>query len=132
MRVLVVEDDAILALVCAGALESAGHSVAGPVYDIDGFRQVSKDCVDLAIVDINLAGNDEGLDIAEELRTQHIPALFVSGQVAAARKNTHLALGLLRKPYDSDDLLIAVEFLRKALLSENSSLPNKPAMLELF
>ena len=133
MRILVVEDDAVLAMVCALALEDAGHTIVGPVHDVESYQRLSGLAgTDLALVDINLAGADEGLEVARELRAQQIPTLFVSGQLGAAREHSDLALGLLRKPYDTEDLLNSVTYLQNSRFSSSSSAVVKPATLEIF
>lgn len=133
MQILIVEDDAILAMVCAMALEGAGHTIVGPVHDAASFQQLSGlGGTDLALVDINLAGADEGLEIARALRKQQIPSLFISGQLGAARENTSFALGLLRKPYDIEDLLDSVSYLQNSFFPGSGPAAQKPVGLEIF
>ncbi|MBB3224888.1 response regulator [Pseudoduganella umbonata] len=133
MQILVVEDDAVLAMVCAAALEEAGHTVVGPVHDVESFRAISGlDGTNLALLDINLAGGNEGLELARQLRQRGIPALFVSGQLGAARDSASLALGLLRKPYDVDDLLDSIDYLQNSRNPASVSTLQKPAALEIF
>lgn len=133
MRILVVEDDAVLAMVCALALEEAGHIVVGPVHDMEGFQQLpGLEGTDLALVDINLAGANEGLEVARTLREHRVPTLFVSGQLGAARANMHLALGLLRKPYDIEDLLDSVMYVRRTFSPVSGPAAATPPALEIF
>ena len=132
MQILLVEDDAVLAMVSALALEEAGHTVVGPVHDMQGFQELpTLDGTDLALVDINLAGANEGLEIARRLHEDQIPVLFISGQLNAARENDHLALGLLRKPHEVEDLLNSVEYVRNSSSSSGPAAPRPPA-LEVF
>lgn len=132
MQVLIVEDDAVLGMVSALALEEAGHTVVGIVHDMQSFQKLSRlNGTDLALVDINLAGANEGLEVARKLREDRIPVLFISGQLSAARENTHLALGLLRKPYEVEDLLDSVGYVYNA--SSGSGLATRrPLALEIF
>lgn len=132
MKILVVEDDAVLAMVCVLALEEAGHSVAGLAHDVESFEPlVELSGIDLAIVDINLAGANEGLHVAERLRAKGVSVLFVSGQLSAARENVHLALGLMRKPYEIEDLIDSVTYVQNTL-SGAVATSNRPSMLEVF
>lgn len=110
MRILIVEDDAVLGMVASAALEGEGHAVAGPAFSVaEAQALAASGKADLALVDINLDGHDEGIALARSLRAQFgIPSIFVSGQVAAARANRDAALGLLPKPYDIDDLIAIV------------------------
>jgi len=132
MQILVVEDDAVLAMVSALALEEAGHTIVGLVHDTKSFQQLPElNGTDLALVDINLAGGNEGLEIARKLHQDQIPVLFISGQLSAARENTHLALGLLRKPYEVEDLLDSVEYVHNASLGTGAA-TTQPSALEIF
>ena len=133
MQILVVEDDAVLAMACAMALEDAGHTVVGPVHETESFLAIPGfDGIDLALLDINLAGGNEGLELASQLRQHRVPVLFVSGQLGAARDNADLALGLLRKPYDVEDLLDSIAYLQDSRLPASVTTLQKPAALEIF
>ena len=134
MRVLVVEDDPLVAVTAASALEDAGHEVVGPAYDADeAWRLVRDSPPDLALVDINLSGHDEGLALAQRFKDDlGLPSMFVSGQVAAARRRRSAALGVLAKPYDPDVLAEAVEVAREILEDGHPSARRLPPALELF
>ncbi len=133
MRILLVEDDPILALTAASQLTAAGHEVAGPAYDVaEAMRLAGEACADLALVDINLAGCDEGIGLARQLRDQHgIASLFVSGQLVVARNSGDAAVGLLRKPYRPDDLNRSI-LIVEALLQGHEPSGALPVALELF
>jgi len=132
MQILVVEDDAVLAMVSVLALEEAGHTIAGLVHDTKSFQQLpTLNGTDLALVDINLAGANEGLEVARALHEDQIPVLFISGQISAARENAHLALGLLRKPYELEDLLDSVAYVHNTS-SNTGSTARRPSALEIF
>lgn len=133
IRILVVEDDAVLALIAAESLAEGGHTVVGPAYDAGSARALAAaEPIDLALVDINLAGADEGLEVARELRERHgIRTLFVSGQVATARMHAGLAIGLLRKPYEIDELLQSVRCAH-AIASGDVPAGARPATLDIF
>ncbi|AHL76457.1 chemotaxis protein CheY [Stutzerimonas stutzeri] len=134
MRILLVEDDPILALIAACALEEEGHQIVGPAYDDQqALALVESQGADIALVDINLAGHDEGVSLVRNLRQRHgIASVFVSGQPEAARKNADVALGLLRKPYEPSDLARCVD-VAQAILEGGAPLPTPlPATLEIF
>jgi CheY-like chemotaxis protein len=134
MRILVVEDDAILALMAAEALTLFGYEVIGPAHTVEEcLKLAGGQPIDLAFVDINLAGRDEGIALARQLRERHaIHSIFVSGQVAAARSHREAALGLLPKPYLLEDLDRSARFARAWIDGANPPPPAKPAKLELF
>jgi DNA-binding response OmpR family regulator len=134
MLVLVVEDDAVVACAAADALSDAGHEVLGPALEVEeALRLVRERRPDLAMVDINLAGDEEGVALARRLRDQHgVSSLFVSGQVAAARSNQDAALGLLSKPYDPATLAAAVPIAGELMAGRRPPPPPVPHALELF
>jgi len=134
MLILLVEDDAIVASSAVGELEDAGHEVLGPAYEVDdALRLAAERRPDLALVDINLAGHDEGVDLARRLKREFgVPSLFVSGQLAAARSNQDAALGLLKKPYDPSTLANAVPVAEAVIAGRRPPPPPVPRALELF
>jgi CheY-like chemotaxis protein len=134
MRILVVEDDAILALVAAEALTIFGHEVIGPAYSAETALQfAATQSLDLAFIDINLAGHDEGITLARDLRTRYgLFSVFISGQIAVARSNRDAAIGLLRKPYRLEDLNRSAEFAQALIAGQNPPPPPMPSALEVF
>ena len=79
-RVLLVEDEFLIALEIADALESAGAEVLGPHVTLGNARQAAlEEPADLAILDIDLRG-EEVFPAAEQLRKRGIPFLFYTGQ----------------------------------------------------
>ncbi|WP_407291753.1 response regulator [Stutzerimonas zhaodongensis] len=134
MRILLVEDDPVLALIAASMLEGEGHEIIGPAYgDEEALALAEGHGIDIALVDINLAGHDEGVALARNLRKHYgIASMFVSGQIEAARNNTDAALGLLRKPYEPSDLSRCVA-IAQALINGFTVLPQPvPASLEVY
>lgn len=107
MRILIVEDDPVLAYTAIATLETEGHDVFGPALNVhEALQWAECENLDLALVDVNLDGHDEGVGLARELRSRHgIPSIFVSAQVRVALENRDAALGLLRKPFEPQDLI---------------------------
>ena len=134
MRILIVEDDPIVAMTAAATLEDAGHDVVGPAYDVEeAWRLVEMRVPELALVDINLAGHDEGLTLAQRFKDElGLSSIFVSGQVSAARRRRSGALGVLSKPYDPRLLVEAVEVAREILAGGFPPPPSVPSALEIF
>jgi len=109
MRVLVVDDEPLIAASIEWELRDAGHEVLGPAYRVEDALALAAAAgaqIDLALVDINLAGHDEGVGLARALsRRFGVPSVFVTGQVAQARSNRDAALGVVQKPFPHDGLL---------------------------
>lgn len=107
-RILVVEDEPLLAMDMAGQLEDAGATVIGPV----GTAAAALSLIEQyrlhgALLDANLAG-DPVDDIAAELVQNNIPFVFVSGYSKASLPKAFDNVELLSKPFDANGLLAMV------------------------
>ncbi|WP_022681727.1 response regulator [Sphingobium bisphenolivorans] len=88
-RILVVEDDPILASIIAELLTDADYEVDGPYASLsDGVAALASDFPDGAVLEIRLGGGDVGM-LAEDLKSYDIPFLFCSG-FADDRLTRHL------------------------------------------
>jgi 1,2-diacylglycerol 3-beta-glucosyltransferase len=128
---LIVEDDILPAMALRDELEDAGYRVL----DLTGRHQEALGAArthrpDLALVNIQLQGHDDGIALAADLKALGIPTLFISGQVSRARTAQTVAIGSLPKPYRTSDMVEAVNYLL-AYLEGDESLP-RPAALEVF
>ncbi len=82
-RILVVEDEFLIALDLEVTLETAGYRVIGPALNVSAALQLLKaDRPDAAILDVNLAG-ERVTPVAEALRAMSVPFILASGYVAA-------------------------------------------------
>jgi CheY-like chemotaxis protein len=133
MRILLVDDDPVLALLAAATLADE-HEVIGPAYDAShALLLAAQYKADVAFVDINLNGNDEGIALARGLWAKHgVASLFVSGQVGAARAHADAAIGLLRKPYAPEDLNQCALIAQAILDGRSLSTLHPPGSLEIF
>lgn len=113
MKILIVEDEAMLALSMDDALTAVGHIVVGLARDpATAFRIARDSRPDLALVDLTLARQTSGADVARHLLKRHgVPAIFVSGSPGDCKKVGFRigALGCLAKPFMADDLVKAVD-----------------------
>lgn len=104
MSVVIVEDEALIALDLEGIVEDAGFTVAGIATDMgEALAIVAKSAVDLAIVDLRLAKGSSGLETARHLRMDHkVPTLFVSGTMndeIVKQALTLAPVGFVEKPF---------------------------------
>lgn len=97
-RVLVVEDEALLAFDLAYALENSGFEVLGPVRKVSSAVQLlRRHGCDAAVLDINL-GEETSEAVALELTARGIPFLAVSSHSLADRPPAFLNAPALAKP----------------------------------
>lgn len=117
MRIVVVDDVAVVRLVIAKVLRRCGHSVVEAADGGDALRQASAGEVDVVVSDIWMPGMD-GIDLIRSL-AQHAPDVGVVAMSGGAPQATMTgsltdaaAVGadvMLMKPIDKDELLAAVE-----------------------
>lgn len=108
MRILIVEDEALVALQMRGALQRAGHQVTGVADTLtEAIESAEQHRPDLALVDLQLAQGCNGLDVAAELKKRGVPSLFLTGNCPGLDRGD-LALGCLHKPFNETQLAAAV------------------------
>jgi DNA-binding response OmpR family regulator len=128
---MIVEDEALVAITLKDALEDAGYRVLDlTARHTEALDVAAASKPDLALVNIRLAGGDDGIELAERLKALGVPVLLISGQTSRAQSARTVAVGSLPKPYHADDMVLAVAYLL-ARLSGDASQP-KPDGLEVF
>jgi PAS domain S-box-containing protein len=104
-RVLLVEDEALLALEVSEILSSAGAHVIGPFGGlIEGATAARRETIDVAILDMNLKGQMV-YPLAEELLERKIPLIFLSGYNVPDVPDALRNVPHLIKPADPSALL---------------------------
>jgi CheY-like chemotaxis protein len=124
LRILIVEDEALVALEVESILSLAGHQPVAVADDLpSALAAVDEAWPDLALVDIQLAGGASGLEVAAALKAKGIPTLFATGNCPSEPRDD-LAIGCLHKPFSDRSLMGAVEAVAAILRgSEPGPLP---------
>ena len=109
-RILIVEDEPLLAFDTEHALQQAGYEV---VATVDRFRDADavilrQGGVDLVITDIRLTGVRSGIELARHARELGIAVLFATGACPPEAREAGIALGCLAKPFLPRDLVRAI------------------------
>ena len=108
-RVLVVEDEAIIAIDMAAALEDAGFSVIGPVGSVfEAMQLLDERPCDCAVLDINLAG-ETSAPVASRLLADGIPFVTVSGNTPESTGDEFSQSPFLSKPIVTSKLLAKLD-----------------------
>jgi PAS domain S-box-containing protein len=99
-RILVVEDEGLVALQLQADLEDAGHSVVGPARSLaQGLQLAEAEEIDAALVDVSL-GRETSVPIADRLLARSIPFAFATGYSDSTMLPDHLrCIPRLNKPY---------------------------------
>ena len=112
-RILIVEDDLVIATRMSEILEGAGHQVVGIANsEASAVNQAARSRPDLALVDIRLMNDSDGVQTALHLKARYpVKVVFVSGYLDSyTRKRTAAAepAGIVVKPYSWQHLLEVV------------------------
>ena len=128
---LIVEDDILPAISLMQELRDAGFHVLELTERVDQALAAALTYKpDLALVNIELHGRDDGIGLASEFKSMGIPVLFISGQEEKARAAKAVALGSLAKPYHAAQIVDAVRYLL-GYIAGDEPLP-RPLGLEVF
>jgi len=104
LRILVVEDEAAISLLLEDMLLDFGCEVIGPAARLSAaLDAVSKEQVDLAILDVNVAG-EPIYPVAEALAQRSIPFVFSTGYGSAGIRDSFRDRPVLQKPFAQHDL----------------------------
>lgn len=108
MRVLVVEDEAILALDLAQTVREMGHEVAGPFATVtEALPECSATAIGFAIIDFNLKGETTEA-LARALRAEGVAFVLVTGSPVDALPPELRDAPILVKPLQPRDLASAI------------------------
>ncbi len=106
-RVLILEDEVLLAMNLQDMLTDLGHQVMGIATRVDKALTLAHDGdFDFAILDINVAGT-LSFPVADILRARGIPFIFASGY-GARDVGAYGCNHVLSKPYELRDLDLAI------------------------
>ncbi len=118
LRLLLVEDEALVAMLIHDIVSDAGAIVVGAAPNVEAAISVlDSQPIDGAILDVNLGG--ERVDpVADELSARKIPFLFLTGYGRAGIAERFPAATVVTKPFEDAHFLAAVS---RVLLTERST-----------
>lgn len=132
-KILIVEDEAVIAMTIEEALAEMGfEEVVIATTARTAKKEVYSGHFDLILMDINLNGIQDGVDLVKEFRTQGVktPYIYISGnsdfKTVTRAKHTSPA-GYLVKPIKEIDLMIMMELVFHQNVSKG-----KPESVNLF
>lgn len=111
-RILVIEDEALVAMELRFVLEDLGHEVVGTAADAQTARRlVHETDVDLALVDIHLSDGPTGIELGRELGQKlGVTVLFMTANPGMVRNGVAGTIGVLSKPTDERAVQTAVDY----------------------
>jgi DNA-binding response OmpR family regulator len=107
--VLVLEDEALLAIEVAAALSAAGFKTIGPANSVaSALTLLGQQGCDVAVLDINL-GPETAEPIARRLRDARVPFVAISGYIREQQPAVFNGAPLVPKPFQLKRLVAEVE-----------------------
>ncbi len=111
-RVLVVEDEGLIAHDIARRLEAQGHEVLGPVSTAEEALRLAPNA-EIVLMDIRIDGRRDGIDTALEIRARHrLPVIFLTAHADRAtldRAKQAGPFGYIVKPLGPSSLQTGIE-----------------------
>lgn len=109
LRVLIVEDEVLVAGYLEDLIDEAGHTVVGVAATGEAASiYLSRGGIDLVVLDIKLKGAMSGIDVAYTARAHAVPHVFVTGSgdptTRAAAEATE-PLAFIQKPIHGERLV---------------------------
>lgn len=104
-KVLVVEDEALVAMLVEDALLDAGFQVLGPAATVEeALSLLNGERPDAVVLGLNLAG-ETSTPVADLLASRGIPYVIATGYGASGLPPGHQQAMVLAKPYDPGELI---------------------------
>jgi CheY-like chemotaxis protein len=114
-RVLVVEDETMIAMLVEDMLGDLGCAVVGPAHGLDAAMALAEggadeagSGIDAAVLDVNLAGQPV-FPLADALRAKGVPLIFSTGYGESGLRDVDAGAPVLQKPFRTADLARALE-----------------------
>jgi CheY-like chemotaxis protein len=109
-RILVVEDEYLIAMDLKRWLRGAGVEVIGPVPSVEqALDLIEEGALDAAVLDINLGNGEVVYPVADRLSALGVPYLFATGDIRVRDDPAYRYRPRLEKPILDPELLRAVE-----------------------
>lgn len=117
IKVLIVEDEALIAMELEGLVEDAGHTVAGWASNFEEAKAlIEATGPDLAFVDLQLADGHTGMDVARYISRNHRSmVVFMTANPRWLPDDLQGAVGVMAKPYTMNGVLGALRYLHEGI-----------------
>ena len=125
IRVLIVEDDVMIAEMTEEILSDNGYEVCGVASGVEAaVRLAIAKSPNVALIDLRLLNNERGTDVALRLAEfGRIGILYTTGNGADIALDSAIGDGCLIKPYTYEDLLRALEIVLDVLATGEAHPP---------
>ena len=128
-RILIVEDEMLVAMELEAILADSGFEPVGIAPDLTTAEEYFDETLDLALVDLNLRDGLTGPEIGKLLSEKGVTVLFLTANPRVLGDGIAGTVGVLTKPTDSETVRVAVDY---ALRLRNGEPAAPPVSLRLF
>lgn len=128
-RILIVEDEMLVAIELEAIIEDLGHEAVGIAPDLATAERYFDSPVELALVDLNLRDGLTGPQIGERLSASGVPVIFITANPRQLGDGIAGTLGVITKPTDPATVGAALRYVfarREGIAAE------PPPALKLF
>lgn len=117
LKVLIVEDEALLAMELESLVEDAGHSVVGwATSSAEARAMVDTLEADIAFVDVHLTDGPTGVGVAEYIASKKCSmVVFMTANPKRIPESFCGAVGVIAKPYTMNGLMAALRYLQEGV-----------------
>lgn len=113
LKIYIVEDDPLISFTIETALKKHGYGICGSADNFqEAFSEIQQQNPDLVLVDIQLDGEKDGVDLAEKLDKLEIPYIYLTSQTdphTIKRVKETRPLGYIVKPFTENGLRSSIE-----------------------
>jgi CheY-like chemotaxis protein len=107
-KVLVVEDEMMIAMLIEDMLDEFGCKLVGPATNVPrALELIGKESIAVAVLDLNLDGKDT-YAIADALQRKNVPFIFATGYGSTGLRQEYGNRPVLQKPFQARDLETAL------------------------
>ena len=130
-RILIVEDEFIVALNLRQIMSNMGFDVIGIAPDAATADRLAQSKPDIALVDLNLRDGPTGPQIGAKLSEEHgTSVLFLTANAAQLGDGIKGTIGVLSKPVDEDSIESVLDFLVKCRIGEPACVPSSVRLFD--
>lgn len=113
-RILIVEDEPLIAMMIEDFVDLLGHGHAGTADCVEeALRLIADDAFDLCILDVNLRDGEKSWPVADALKAAGKPFVLASGGSREATPEAYAGVPILSKPFTMDAVKAALDQLAR-------------------
>ncbi len=111
MKIMIVEDDSLLALALEEQLRLAGHEIVGPLYDYgEALTRATDERPEVAIVDVEIPNAEERTRLIWSFSgLLDIPSIAITSRMQNVSKCEGATVAIVQKPFRPEDILSVLD-----------------------